>query len=304
MSVAHDGDPSDDDCGEWFVVGVAFNACDRAYEQDRVCIAKTKDGVFSVELRDGLLRDEELATIGAATGGARARVGHGEQARLVEGEGGVDLVLEEVAGIPGAITGTVAALNHEARDDAMEGGAVVKRLIMYLLQRFGIGPLLGALGEADKVGNRDRSFFFEELAAETAHGGVNDGSRTCGYSWGLELADSTRGVGKLLGGWGRLCLRGYAEGQDECKSTKRHAVFDSNKQAIADTQLEQCYSLTPTVVTGVRRKNCRTTLSSLSSLSSLRFNCENPIRVIIFLHLTQLEEQLNGEVCALRVVEG
>jgi hypothetical protein len=223
LSVAHDGDASDDHCGEWFVVGVAFNARDRAYEQDRVFIAKTKDGVFSVELRDRLLGDEELAAVGAATRGPRARVGHGEEARLVEGEGGVDLVLEEVAGIAGAITGTVAALNHEGGDDAMEGGAVVKRLIMYLLQRFGIGPVLGALGEADKVGDRDRSFFFEEPAGETAHGGVNDGSWTCGYSWGLELAGGARGVGKRLGRWGRLCLRGYAEGQDECKSRKRHA---------------------------------------------------------------------------------
>jgi len=84
LSFAHDGDAGDDDCGEWFVVGVAFNACDRAYEQNRVCIAKTKDGVFSVELRDGLLCDEELATVGAATGGSRARVGHGEEAGLVK----------------------------------------------------------------------------------------------------------------------------------------------------------------------------------------------------------------------------
>ena len=298
MSFAHDGDAGDDDCGEWFVVGVAFNACDRAYEQNRVCIAKTKDGVFSVELGDGLLCDEELATVGAATGGPRARVGHGEEARLVEAEGGVDLVLEEVAGIPAAITSTVATLNHEGGDDAMEGGAVVKGLIVYLLQRFGIGPVLGALGKTNKVGDSDRSLFFEELAGETAHGRVNDGSRTCGYSWGLELAGGTRGVGKLLGGWGRLCLRGYAEGQDECKSTKRHAVFDSNKQAIADTRLEQCYGLTETVVMRVRRKNCPTTISSL------RFNCENLYLSQDFWHLTELEEQLYGEVCTLRVVEG
>ena len=36
-----------------------------------------------------------------------------------------------------------------------------------------------------------------------------------------------------------LRLRGYAEGQGECEKTKRHAVFDSNKQAIADGRLEQ-----------------------------------------------------------------
>ena len=31
-------------------------------------------------------------------------------------------------------------------------------------------------------------------------------------------------------------------------------VFDSNKQAIADTQLEQCYGLTATVVIGSKTK--------------------------------------------------
>ena len=62
-----------------------------------------------------------------------------------------------------------------------------------------------------------------------------------GTDGGLDLAGGAGGVGKsLLGGWGRLCLRGYAEGQGECENTKRHAVFDSNKQANADARLEQC----------------------------------------------------------------
>ena len=52
---------------------------------------------------NGLFGDEELAAVGAAAGGARTGVGHGKEAGLVEGEGGVDLILEEVAGIAGAV---------------------------------------------------------------------------------------------------------------------------------------------------------------------------------------------------------
>ena len=63
----------------------------------------------------------------------RAGVGHGEAAGTVEGEGGVDLVLEEVAGVAGAVADAVAALDHEAGDDAVEGGAVVEGLVVHLL---------------------------------------------------------------------------------------------------------------------------------------------------------------------------
>jgi hypothetical protein len=34
-------------------------------------------------------------------------------------------------------------------------------------------------------------------------------------------------------------VRGDAEGESECEKTKRHAVWDSNKQAIADARLGQ-----------------------------------------------------------------
>ena len=72
-----------------------------------------EDGVLAVELGDGLFGDEELGAVGAGRR-AGAGVGHGEAAGLIEGEGGVDLVLEEVAGIAGAVAGAVAALDHEA----------------------------------------------------------------------------------------------------------------------------------------------------------------------------------------------
>jgi hypothetical protein len=225
LSVSHDGDAVDYDGVERFVVGVAFNAGDGPYKQHRVCVAESEDGVLSVELRDGLLRDEELATVGAAAGWPWAGVSHGEEAGLVEGKGGIDLVLEEVARIAGAVTSAVTALDHKGGDDAMEGGAVVEGLVVDLLKSFWVGPVFSALGEADKTRYGDGGFLFEELAGETAHSGVNNSGWAGGYSWGLELAGSARSVGKLLGGgWGRLRLRGYVECQNECESTKRHAV--------------------------------------------------------------------------------
>ena len=68
---------------------------------------------------------------------------------------GVDLVLEEVAGVAGTVASAVAALDHEAGDDAVEGGSVVEGLAGDLLVGCGIGPVLGAFGEADEVGDGD-----------------------------------------------------------------------------------------------------------------------------------------------------
>ena len=147
-----------------------------ATSSDGVGIAEAEDGVFAVELGDGLFGDEELAAVGTAAGGAGAGVGHGEEAGCVEGEGWIDLVLEEIAGISGAVTRAVAALDHEVGDDAVKGGAVVEGLVVHLLEGLGVGPVFGAFGEADEVGYGDGSFFVVELAGEAAHGGVDDGS--------------------------------------------------------------------------------------------------------------------------------
>ena len=108
-------------------------------------------------------------------GRGRAGVGHGEAAGCVEGERGVDLVIEEVAGVAGAVADAVAALDHEAGDDAVEGGAVVEGLVVHFLEGLWVGPVLGAFGEADEVGDGDGGFFVVELAGEAAHGGVDDG---------------------------------------------------------------------------------------------------------------------------------
>src|ERR1700761_5938341 len=97
-------------------------------------VAESEDSVLAVERWDGFFGDEELGAIGAAAGGAGAGVCHGEEAGLIEGEAGVDLVLEEVAGIAGTVAGAIAALDHELRDDAVEGGAVIEGLVMHLLE--------------------------------------------------------------------------------------------------------------------------------------------------------------------------
>ncbi len=151
---------------------------------------------------------------------------------------------EEVAGVAGAVPYAVSALDHEAGDDTVEGGSVVKGLVVHFLEGLWIGPVLGAFGETDEVGYGDGRFFFVELAGEAAHGGVNDGGGTGWDGCGFDLAGGAGSVGELWcwggrGGRGGLGLRGYAEGQGECEKTKRHAGFDSNKQAIADGWLEQ-----------------------------------------------------------------
>ncbi len=83
LAVADDGDVVDDDGGEGFVAGVAFDAGDGGDESDGVGVALAEDGVVAVELGDGVLGDEELGAVGVGAG-----VGHGEAAGDGEGEGG------------------------------------------------------------------------------------------------------------------------------------------------------------------------------------------------------------------------
>src|SRR5699024_1923000 len=85
-----------------------------------------EDGVVAVEVRGRHDGDEELGTVGAAAA-ALAGVGHGQQVRAIELELRVDLVVEVVARAASAGTQRVAALDHEAGDDAVEHGLVVER---------------------------------------------------------------------------------------------------------------------------------------------------------------------------------
>ena len=73
--------------------------------------------------------------------------------------GAPGLVGELVAGAAHAGAFGVAALDHELGDDAMEDGAVVELRALLAAAV----PVLGAFGEADKVGDGLGCVFFEEL---------------------------------------------------------------------------------------------------------------------------------------------
>ena len=91
----------------------------------RLASSATSPKIVCLRLRCGVGPDgdEELRAVGA-----RAGVGHGQQVRPVEGQLGVELVAELVAGAAEALTERVAALDHEAADDPVEDRAVVERV--------------------------------------------------------------------------------------------------------------------------------------------------------------------------------
>ena len=206
-------------------------------------IALAEDGVLAVELGDGVFGDEELRAVGAAARWAGTGIRHGEAAGDVEGEGGIDLVFEEVTWVAHACSGGVAALDHEAGDDSVEGGAVVEGLVVHLLQGLRVGPVFGAFGEADEVGYGEGGLLVVEFAGEAAHGGVDDGGGAGGDYWWQRLRGGGGSVGEVLcGGFrglGGLREGCSAEGQCECEITQGHAVYSSMKQAIVDAELGQ-----------------------------------------------------------------
>ena len=59
----------------------------------------------------------------------------------------------------------------------MEDGAVVERDAVLLGVRDGIGPVFGALGQADEIGDSDGSYVGKQSAGQLACGGLNDGGR-------------------------------------------------------------------------------------------------------------------------------
>lgn len=112
----------------------------------------TENGVLAVQPGSRHMGDEKLAAIGRGT-----TVRHREDARLVVLETGFHLVFKGVAraACPGA--GRVAALDHEIRNHAMEGDAVV----------------IPALGEIEVVGNGDRSLRGKECAFDVSLAGFD-----------------------------------------------------------------------------------------------------------------------------------
>src|SRR6185312_8402648 len=152
-------------------------ACDLFHQLYALGSALSEDGVVSIEPRRGHFSDEELRAVGARTG-----VGHGQATGLIKFQIGRKFILEAVAGPAFAGTLGIAPLDHEIRDHAMENGAVVKRYPVFHFARFGILPIFGAFGQADKVGHRFRSFLRKELTGELPGSGVEDGFRVLSWS--------------------------------------------------------------------------------------------------------------------------
>ena len=127
----------------------------------------TEDGVLVGQPAGGRGGDEELRAVGA-----RAGVGHREQVGAVEGELGVELVLERVAGATGAGAERAAALEHEAVDDAVEAEAVV----VALTRPAGVVVVvLGALREAGEVLHGLGRVVGEEVQHDVATVGLQRG---------------------------------------------------------------------------------------------------------------------------------
>jgi len=83
----------------------------------------------------------------------------------------------------------------------VEDGAVIESFAMDFFEGEGIGPIFGAFGEADEVGDGDGSLLIVELAGEAAHGGVKDDGGAGGDDGSLRVAGGAGGVGKV--GWKR-----------------------------------------------------------------------------------------------------
>lgn len=132
----------------------------------------TEDGVAAVEPGGVNGGDEELGAVGAG-----ACVGHGQQVGLVEGQFGVDFVLELVAGAADALAEGVAALDHEVADDAVEDDVLVEGAFLDFAGA-GVAPFLGAVGEADEVLDGEGCVVAEEVYDDVTVVGV-DGCFCC-----------------------------------------------------------------------------------------------------------------------------
>jgi hypothetical protein len=82
----------------------------------------------------------------------------------------------------------------------MEGGVVVEGLVVLLLLGGGVGPVDGAFGQADEVGDRLGRLLLVELAGDAAHGGIHDDGRAVGMDHGRGGGLGRVGQGSAGGG--------------------------------------------------------------------------------------------------------
>src|SRR5947209_1709650 len=97
------------------VVLVARHARNLLHDVNAGFIALANDRVLAVKKRRRYFRYEELRTVGIA-----AFICHGHAARPIKFHFRADLIEHVISGTARTVSGGIAALNHEARDDAME----------------------------------------------------------------------------------------------------------------------------------------------------------------------------------------
>src|SRR5262249_55506073 len=146
---------------------------------DRTALAE--DRVTPVEVHRGPVHDEELRAVRV-----RPAVRHAERARVIVRSVLPDLVGDDVAGLTraeawhiargaGRFEARVAALDHEALNDAVEERSIVRRRLVVPPLR--VLPRTVAAREADEVRDRDRRLVVEELAVEAPHIGLDRGAQ-------------------------------------------------------------------------------------------------------------------------------
>lgn len=115
------------------------------------------------------MSNEKLGSIGVGAG-----IGHREGAGTVMLEVFVELVLKLVSGTAGTGSLGAASLNHEVRDDAVEGQAIVETII----------------GEFLKICDRFGHLVVVQLESDVSAVGLNQGNFHLGYG-GLQRAKKT-----------------------------------------------------------------------------------------------------------------
>src|SRR2546423_1737255 len=159
----------------WPVVSIAGHVRDLVHHLNAGIVAWSEDGVAAIQMWVRNLGDKKLRAVSV-----RASVGVSQSPRTVKQQIRRGLILELVSGITGAGAQRISALDHELRNNAMKNSAVIKRNTVHLAAGRGVGPILGATRESDKIGYPNRGFVWIEDARQLAGCRIdNRGRRSC-----------------------------------------------------------------------------------------------------------------------------
>src|ERR1041385_6324662 len=117
--------------------------------------------------------DKEWRAIGIWAG-----VGHGQTARAVKCQAGVEFVFKLITRPADALSQRITTLDHEAGNHPMKNGSVIQRSLR-LLAGPRVGPFFGSGGQSDKVLYCLGRVGGEEFARKIAGRGVEN---SCGRS--------------------------------------------------------------------------------------------------------------------------